>query len=426
MAEKTAEEIMNEKREEDNELYNVIQYDFKNKLTALDYFVKTNENRTIGMFDYGDKLPETVPEDEYEKIVQNDGAGLLIRWPREDGEFYVVQANGVPPYDVNRMPKFYLVNNPWIDCINEKFEVGVDCVLIKNDPWMLGMKIILEKNGSLMLEGDLTLKMALVNFRAAFVATSDDDDTDESMRIFFEKLEAGDFSVIHDSTMSGKIGMNPMLSNASGYLTQAIEALQYIRGSFFNDIGLNANYNMKRERQTENEAGLNEDILRTLPDAMLEERVKAWKKAFEIWGDAIGDVKVKFGSSWSQYNKEEVEDVEEVQDLKTEAEEVQEEPEAEETEEVVEETETEEIDSVEDQPEESEETEDSEGNEEESEETEEKSDAEVVAEVVEDIKEIVETVVDAVTESEPVAIEEEEEKDDEETDSEKDDADSED
>lgn len=63
----------------------------------------------------------------------------------------------------------------------------------------------------------------------------------------------------------------------------------------FNDLGLNANYNMKRERLNTQEVSMNIDALMPFVDSMLTERVEGVKRVNEMFGT---DITVTLGSSW--------------------------------------------------------------------------------------------------------------------------------
>lgn len=76
---------------------------------------------------------------------------------------------------------------------------------------------------------------------------------------------------------------------------QLIELLQYYKASLFNDLGLNANYNMKRERLNTQEVSMNIDALMPFVDSMLTERVEGVKRVNEMFGT---DITVTLGSSW--------------------------------------------------------------------------------------------------------------------------------
>ena len=86
-------------------------------------------------------------------------------------------------------------------------------------------------------------------------------------------------------------------SNNGSYLTQFIEYQQYFLGSFFNEIGLNANFNMKRESIAKSESSLNEDSMLPLCQNMLMCRQQDIAVVNEMFGL---NIKVSFDSAWLQ------------------------------------------------------------------------------------------------------------------------------
>ena len=81
----------------------------------------------------------------------------------------------------------------------------------------------------------------------------------------------------------------------SVYITQLIELIQYYKASMYNELGLNANYNMKRERLNLGEVSMNVDVLLPYVDNMLKERQNAVEKINEMFDTEIS---VKLSSSW--------------------------------------------------------------------------------------------------------------------------------
>ena len=78
-------------------------------------------------------------------------------------------------------------------------------------------------------------------------------------------------------------------------LTNLIESMQYYKASFFNELGLNANYNMKRESINSGESQLNNDALLPLIDDMLNNRKRCAEEVNKRFGTHIT---VGFASSW--------------------------------------------------------------------------------------------------------------------------------
>ena len=69
----------------------------------------------------------------------------------------------------------------------------------------------------------------------------------------------------------------------------------------YNELGLNANYNMKRERLNLGEVSMNVDVLLPYVDNMLRERQNAVEKINKMFNTEIS---VKLASSWGleRYN----------------------------------------------------------------------------------------------------------------------------
>jgi hypothetical protein len=68
-----------------------------------------------------------------------------------------------------------------------------------------------------------------------------------------------------------------------------------LKAGLFNELGLNSNYNMKRESINSNESQLNDDMLHPLIDDMLAMRREALEKVNEMFGT---NITVDFNSAW--------------------------------------------------------------------------------------------------------------------------------
>lgn len=275
---------------------NTKQYEITNKDISQRDFVQDYLNRTLTMFTYKG-LPDSIPEVDLELILQLQGYGIITE---HKGDLVALWGGFAPPCDIYYRPENVLVNNPWAK-INKSYKVkdNTDAVLIRNDPLQRGLLPIFNRYGSLMTEAQITYLRALINFRAMFVFTGDDDADKKSAEIFLQKIEAGEGGTMVTGGFENGIQAQPLLAQASNYITQAIEAQQYVLGMLYQQIGIQSTFNMKRERQTENETNLDTDPLRPLIDAMLEERQRALEAVNEKYGT---DISVEFNGIWSKYN----------------------------------------------------------------------------------------------------------------------------
>ena len=116
-----------------------------------------------------------------------------------------------------------------------------------------------------------------------------------------EKIENGEIAVVgteDELVETNGNGGNPLTERFNvervGTIKELIELKQYLTGSWYNEIGLNANFNMKREAINESEADLNED-------ALLQMRIDGWERFNKMFGT---NVKVKLSSSWYKIAKD--------------------------------------------------------------------------------------------------------------------------
>lgn len=174
-------------------------------------------------------------------------------------------------------------------------------MLVRNDEMWLGLYPLMARYSALLAENILTIRSADVMLRVLAMLTAPDDKTKIAAEDYLKKLEKGEFGVIAENRFFDGVKMQSPPSNNGSYLTQFIELHQYLKGSFFNEIGLNANFNMKREAIGEGESSLNEDSLLPLCEHMLkcrQEDMEKLNKMFDV------DIKVEFDSAWLNNERE--------------------------------------------------------------------------------------------------------------------------
>ena len=108
-------------------------------------------------------------------------------------------------------------------------------------------------------------------------------------------LNNGEQAAIIDDDLMSESKTLPFAENALRDFTSLIENEQYVKASWFNDLGLQANYNMKREAINSNESQLNKDAVLPFADNMLRMRQLYCKKVNELFGV---NWSVDFSSAW--------------------------------------------------------------------------------------------------------------------------------
>lgn len=266
-------------------------YEVKNKEKALDYFVKNMLNRSLQIFEYNG-LPETLPQIEIERLFQKNG---YVVFAEVNGGIYGFKCGfsgeELDPY--NR-PTKAIITSPSLK-FNKTLDLNKDCVLIKNDDNMLGIQWIFEKYGSLINETDITLLVANYNRRIQTLISTGDSETKESAELYLKHIVDGELGVVGEQSLFDSFKVQNKNLGGGNSVSDIVELQQYFKATMFNEIGLNANYNMKRERLNTSEVRMNDDSLFPLIDNMLENRQNGIKLLNEMFSL---NVSVELSSVW--------------------------------------------------------------------------------------------------------------------------------
>lgn len=279
----------------------------KDKKTLADSYIRYMLARTQRIFKYTG-LPETIPQRDLEIMLQ---VSRFVLFTKKEDKLYVFYGGigGQPnPY---YQPTIGIIANPYLQffkTIELEDYVGKtnpNGVIMWNDSAHIGLLPMFERNASLLAETDLTIRVSLVNARIPAFFKASDDNTKESIENMIEKIEEGEIAVIgtEDSLLESEKQLTEVFNSqhASGTIKELIELKQYLLGSWYNELGLNANFNMKREAINESEADLNEDALLPLIDDMLESRKIALEQVNALFGT---NIQVDLTSSWKKIRED--------------------------------------------------------------------------------------------------------------------------
>ena len=267
-----------------------------------DMFIKVNQ-----MFHY-ENLPESVPKRILEKMLCENGYCIFTKY----NDKFVVLQGGLG----GLLNEYYeytqcIVSNPYLK-LEKTFTIGDDCVLMRNDCRMKGLFDLLSRYAVLCNDCEISINMLTNVLRTQYLISAGDNKTKESADNFLKRLTDGDFSCIAENSFLDGVKVHNTTSDGR-YIQQFIELNQYLKASAYNEIGLNANFNMKRERLNQNEVDLNTSILIPLADDMLEQR----KNAIEEINAKYGlDIKVDLSSVWKM-TKESVDNATQTQETET-------------------------------------------------------------------------------------------------------------
>ena len=259
-------------------------------------YIKYYLARCQSMFKYNG-LPDTIPAKWLEHYLLANGQCVFIK----NGEDLIVTTGGMGgDPDIYYIPTKYIVSNPYVNEEARKtYTLGVDAVLIRNDTYSQGLIPLLTRYCSQLTENDLTMQTADILSRAMLTITATDTQTKESVEKWLLDLRKGKLSAIGElPSMVGNqdrtVNITPFQAVAST-ITDLIEYHQYLKASLYNELGLNANYNMKRESINSNESQLNDDMLHPLIDDMLARRREALEEVNKMFGT---NITVDFNGAW--------------------------------------------------------------------------------------------------------------------------------
>ena len=252
-------------------------------------------NKTTSMFKYNG-LPETIKQKDLELQLQVNGYCIAAK-VKDNLYTFTGGLGGEPnPY---YLPTIATVANPALK-FTENLKIGEQCVVVLNDYLYQGLMPLYSKYGGLLTEAEISLRYAIINARVPALIEADNDGTYESAKNYFAKIVEGkDYGIIASGEFYDGIRSHDFYKQA--YIKDIIESIQYIKGSWYNAIGLNAAFNMKREAINEAEATLNEDILVPSIDTMLECRKDGVNRINEMFGT---NITVELNSVWAQNDKQ--------------------------------------------------------------------------------------------------------------------------
>lgn len=271
------------------------------KKNLIKYFIRQMLRRTAQMFEWKG-LPPKIPQRDMELMIQINGYCGIIQ---HEGDYYAVWGGlgGKPNWDY--MPTNLVVANPYLKLsktynIYDTPDGEKDVVIIPNDTMYEGLIPMLSFHSELLTEIQLTKRVTSIVHRMPSLPVAPDSNIKEDIDDFFDDLMEGELKSIASTNFLKDVGSLPLSDSGRNIITQVLEMEQYQKASLFNDLGMQMNYNMKRETITSSEAQLGEGSLLPLCEDMLYQRKKACEELKELFGL---EVSVEFSSAWSNLHK---------------------------------------------------------------------------------------------------------------------------
>lgn len=282
--------------------------DILDKNRSIYNYVMLMFDRTNQMFEYSG-LPETIPAYMLELYLQINGHVCVTK---VNGDLYALPGGlgGAP--DPYYRPTLYVVANPGLGIskslkiLNHLPPYGTqssqgECVLVKNDTNLRGLFYLFTRYATQMAENDVSIRCAQINSRQQTFIAANTDKQIASANAYLDNVEKGKITAVGDQAFLDGIQAINVSTQSANSIIQLIELQQYLKASWYNEIGLNANFNMKREYLSEEEIRSSSDVLLPLIDDMLRCREDAVSRINSTYGT---NITVSKNSAWENKQDE--------------------------------------------------------------------------------------------------------------------------
>lgn len=151
-----------------------------------------------------------------------------------------------------------------------------------------GLFSLISMVANILSECMTTVNTTLMNTRVHAIYTADTESAARSAEPVLKSIYDGKpFSVV-TSELLERLNVNPLSEHGlSNCLIETLEVCQYVLSLFWNGIGIDANYNMKRERLITAEVDKNVQSLIVPIQTILETLNSGFNKANKIFGTSL-------------------------------------------------------------------------------------------------------------------------------------------
>ena len=270
-----------------------VQFNFN---TYFDLLV----NKCVELFKV-EGLPETV--DKRFMMTQLILTGKIC-FTKFDDKIYALNGNVGGEPNVYYEPQYFVIANPVLGSKQVKIRQkdgsdsveGLDGIMVAlSDTDALndraeqgGLYGLIYQTAGLLADNISSLNISQINGRVSLLFTADNEADARSGELILQEVYSGKPYKILKQNIIEKFGINPVAaSGQNNTLMSLIEAHQYILAQFYNELGIAANYNMKRERLNTAEVEMNSGSLDLNIWNILSNLKDGIEKVNELFGTSI-------------------------------------------------------------------------------------------------------------------------------------------
>ena len=279
--------------------------DLLSKKEMIDDNILLMLSRAQEIFTYKN-LPDTIPDYYLEKCLQLTGHATIYKDNNDDLRADAGNLGGV----LNEYfePTTSIIANPFLKVAKTYYIQDVEnnkksCVVIRNDSYYNDLLSVFKRNATLEAETYLTMQYQTIYGRLPMIITANDDDQKKSIDEVIDNVIKGKkISAVASNDLAEALkGIDSVDFAKPNDLLNLMELSNYYKAKSYNDIGLNANFNMKREAINEAESTMNKDALLPLIKQMLKWRQKGVEEVNNFFGT---NITVELSDLWEVKNDE--------------------------------------------------------------------------------------------------------------------------
>lgn len=152
-----------------------------------------------------------------------------------------------------------------------------------------GLSDLIGSTAQLLADNTASINIAQINGRVLAVYSAGNQQEATAAEIILKEMYKGQpYKVVSGQNILSKFDVNPIASTVtSAMLKELVELRQYILAQFWNAIGIDANFNMKRERLVSAEVEANATSLKVPISTILSELNSGFDICNQIFGTEI-------------------------------------------------------------------------------------------------------------------------------------------
>ena len=239
----------------------------------------------------------TIPNWRLKQLLLIGGFGAFAP---KNGKLYFLMGHLGDTPTPDYIPSKFVFANPYIPW-DGSLRIKDECVLAKNDTGFMGILPILKRHTHLQTHVELSFFITTVMSRLTAFGVAGRDQEAEAIDRVLEDIEKGKIRALTDQNILNQIHTQPYAGDAR-FITSLIEMMQYSKAAEATDLGLQANWNAKRETLTSSETLLNENVIHPFVDNMWDCWNEWVNEVNEKYGEYLdnGEFVLEWGSSWKE------------------------------------------------------------------------------------------------------------------------------